>query len=225
MEARLAREATALLQCQHAGIATLHHVERQEIDGFSYTVMLEEFLPGGTLEEFKAAKPCETATVKQIGCRLADALGHLKQRCLVHRDVKPANILFRTPAEPVLSDFGIVRILGEPSLTHDFMMQGPGTPYYAAPEQLHNQKALIDWRTDQFCLGIVLAEWVLGHHPFAPSDGSQQGAVLAVAERKPLTDEVKKMLEERGLTPLVRALSPWPVERYRQPAEFIEALK
>jgi len=187
--------------------------------------MCEEFLSGGTLSERLSAGLLSRTETQQLGVTLAEAIAHLQTRSFVHRDIKPGNILFRTPSEPVLTDFGIVRILGEPSLTHDFMSLGPGTPLYAAPEQLLNEKASIDWRTDQFGLALVLSQCLLGRHPFTPAQGSPLDAIAAVANRSPLPAPAQLELEQHGFGFLTRCLSPWPVGRFRRPADLVAMLK
>jgi serine/threonine protein kinase len=224
LRARFERETTALRGCRHPAIATLHYVFPHQQDDKDYWVTIEEYLSGGTLSQRLVNFQIDIAQIRQIGLTLASAVAHLHERNFVHRDIKPANILFRTESEPVLTDFGIVRILGEPSLTQDFMAQGPGTPLYAAPEQLLNEKASIDWRTDQFGLALVLAECILGRHPFATDGGEQRDAITRVASRALLSEDTRARLVDAGFGSLAKALEPWPVQRYRWPAAFIEAL-
>jgi serine/threonine protein kinase len=126
---------------------------------------------------------------------------------------------------PVLTDFGIVRDLNAPTLTADFMAMGPGTPAYAAPEQLTNEKALIDWRTDQFGLALVLAQCVLGRHPYlAARGGNIRDAIMRVAAKQQMADGSREQLTAAGFGGLVRALDPWPVGRYRRPEDLVAAL-
>lgn len=222
---RLEREAAALRGCTHPNIATLVDAFATTCDGKQYWVVLERFVPGGTLESKLAAGPLEVAFVRTMGIALATALDHLDARRLVHRDIKPANILFDADhTTPVLTDFGIVRALDLPTLTRDFGGFGPGTPAYASPEQLNNEKHLIDWRTDQFDLALVLAECVLGHHPFMVDGGNLHSAIVAVSSRQTLPVSSGTKIQALGFGNLVRALSPWPIERYRRPHHFIAAL-
>lgn len=225
LRSRFEREITALRECEHSAIAKIIASTPVVYSGAEYWVIVEEYLPCGTLAELVANGSISVDAIRSIGITLAGALEHLSARSFVHRDIKPANILFRTPIEPVLTDFGIVRILDEKSLTQDFMLQGPGTPRYAAPEQLLNEKSAIDWRTDQFGLALVLSELVLGHHAFSTSSVEQpREAVIAVAKRESLPEVTKNRLSSSGFSCLVKALSPWPVQRYRRPADFILAL-
>lgn len=89
---------------------------------------------------------------------------------VVHRDIKPDNILIKDDGAPVIIDLGIARLLDEESLTQTIAQRGPATPAYAAPEQLQNRKASIDFRTDQFILGIITTQLLMGGiHPFDPA--------------------------------------------------------
>ena len=222
---RLARETAALQTCAHASIAKL-------LEAFPHThltttlwVVREEYLSGGTLEERLKAGVLAPLEVRRIALALAQVLEHLQDRRLVHRDIKPANVLFREDGVvPVLTDFGVVRMLDQPTITRAFMAMGPGTPAYAAPEQLNNQKDLIDWRTDQFGLAVMLAECLTGAHPFAEAGWTTYDAVVAVAARQRLPDARVAELEALGFGCLVRGMEPWPVARFRKPSQFIEAL-
>ena len=223
LKPRFERETAALLGCSHPAVAVLRETFATTSGSQEFWVSIEEYLPGGTLAERLATGRLERSLIRKMALSLADALDHLRRRNLVHRDIKPANILFRASDDAVLTDFGIVRMLDAPSLTQDFLPQGPGTPLYASAEQLLNEKDLIDWRTDQFGLALVLAEGALGHHPFTP-EGDVMLAVARVARREPLPTQSKQKLAEYGFGALLRALSPWPAQRYRFPRDFIAAL-
>jgi serine/threonine protein kinase len=222
---RFEREAEVQASCSHEAIAKLFDAQADTIDGQEYWISVEEYLPGGTLAErlVRGGVPAAVA-VRDVGLRLAGALAHLEERNFVHRDIKPANILFRQGNEAVLTDFGIVRMLDAATLTHAHIPQGPGTPLYAAPEQLHNEQSLIDWRTDQFGLALVVGEAVLGHHPFSP-ERDPNLALGRMSNREQLPAQSAGVLIGTRLDALVKALAPWPVQRFRRPLEFIEGLK
>jgi serine/threonine protein kinase len=223
LKPRFEREAAALSGCSHPAIAVLHETYAIASGNQEFWISVEEYLAGGTLSERLAAGPVEHSVIRNIALSLADALDHLRSRNLVHRDIKPANILFRTSDRAVLTDFGIVRMLDASSLTQDFLPQGPGTPLYASAEQLLNEKELIDWRTDQFGLALVVAEGALGHHPFTP-EGDAMLAIARVARREPLPAQSRERLTEGGFAALIKALAPWPAQRHRFPRDFIAAL-
>lgn len=223
---RLIRETTALQGCSHPSIATLLEAFPHQHGSQMFWVVREEFLSGGTLEHRLDGKVLSPGEVRKIGLSLAEVLDHLQERKLVHRDIKPANILFRNDTSvPVLTDFGVVRMLDQPSLTRDFAGSGPGTPAYAAPEQLNNEKAQIGWRTDQFGLALVLSECLIGHHPFLQAGKSMHEAILAVASKQNVPKASQDKLAALGFSCLVQALQPWPVSRFRKPMEFISALQ
>jgi len=222
-KARIARECEAQRDCNHLAIATLCEAFEFTHGSGSYWIWIEEHLGAGTLEKRRGSAIFSPAVVSSLGATLVGALDHLRARNLVHRDIKPANIIFRSDAEPVLTDFGIVRALDLPTLTQHFLPHGPGTPAYAAPEQLNNEIQLIDWRTDQFGLAIVLGECALGHHPFSPGKDVYQ-AVARMAAHEALPAESSDMLHRTGLGWLTKALSPWPVARYRTPNAMLAAI-
>lgn len=223
---RLIREVAALQGCNHNGIARLLDAFTFSYGGHNLWVVLEEFLGGGTLEQrTTSGSVFSPKAVRELAIPLAHVLEHLQERRLVHRDIKPANILFRDVGNsPVLTDFGVVRMLDQPSLTRDFLGMGPGTPAYAAPEQLNNEKAQIDWRTDQFGLAVVLAECLLGRHPFSQPGQGIRDAITAVATKQPLPQRTVDELVAHGFPGLIPALHPWPISRHRRPADFIAAL-
>ncbi len=124
-----------------------------------------------------------------MGAQLIAAIAHIAELHLVHRDIKPDNIMFRSHGTtPVLTDFGVVRDLSDSSITPTWAARGPGTPFFSAPEQLRNEKSLIDWRTDQFALGIVMAQVVFGEHPYRVSGASDSDVVERVLSRQRTAD-------------------------------------
>jgi serine/threonine protein kinase len=221
LKPRFVRETEALKGCSHVAIAQLRETFTLTVDDAEYWISIEEFLAGGTLAERRP--PLTIAQLRAVALTLTDALAHLHDRNLVHRDIKPANILFRSADQAVLTDFGIVRILDAPTLTAEFLPVGPGTPLYAAAEQLLNEMPLIDWRTDQFDLALVIAESALGHHPFSP-ERDPHLAIGRVARREALPAASREALAAVGFGCLIQSLAPWPVQRYRLPADLRTAL-
>lgn len=217
--ARVGREIAAMGRCKHPSISVLHSCDLETVDGRTYCWLLEEYLGGGTLaDKLAATSLLPISEVKRLGGIFIAALEYLRAMSLVHRDIKPENVMFRADGvTPVLVDFGLVRDLGDESLTKTWMLQGPGTPFYAAPEQLQNKKELIDWRTDQFSLGVVLGMCGFGRHPFADVDEPKPRTVQKVIERGKATDEFVAWAQQHGLEALVRMTAAWPVQRFRTP--------
>ena len=215
------REIEAMLRCKHDNIARLLSVDRYEYEGSVLVTLTEEFLPGGTLTQKGQISKNECL---RIGAQLIGAIGHIADLELVHRDIKPDNIMFREDQRtPVLTDFGVARDLMDSSLTPSWAPRGPGTPFFSSPEQLNNQKSLIDWRSDQFALGVVLAYVVLGAHPYRPPSGSDREVVDLVATRNGPTRQFVESCRSAGLPVLIKMAAPWPVHRYRTPRELAVA--
>jgi serine/threonine protein kinase len=221
--ARSDREIKAMKKCNSPFIGKLYDYGTFKANnGITYYFSLEEFFDGGTLTSKIGNKKLSPDTVRKYAAPLVKALDHLKTLDLVHRDIKPDNIMFRkNSSSPALVDFGLVRDLSESSLTKTWLPQGPGTPFYAAPEQLNNEKHLIKWRTDQFCLGIVLGICLTGKHPFVEPGMSEPEAIEAVAQRKTCATHFKNEVNALGLGGIVKMLEPWPIRRYATPNELL----
>jgi serine/threonine protein kinase len=145
---------------------------------------------------------------------------------LVHRDLKPDNIMFgHDTTEPVLVDFGIARHLHEISLTPTWAAMGPGTPLFTSPEQINNQKALIDWRSDQFSLGVVLSQCLIGRHPYQQDGDSQSDIVDRVIRRDGPSPAFLATIADYQWQPVARMVQPWNYQRYRFPAEMLSRLQ
>jgi len=129
--------------------------------------IVESYIQGKPLREAMT----EFNTVKEIFTLLnflAKGLSIIWDQNIVHRDLKPENIIIKPNGIPCIIDLGIARFLDLESLTKTISPMGPCTPIYASPEQLANNKNLIDPRTDFFALGIIGLELFLGIHPFDP---------------------------------------------------------
>ena len=221
---RIGREVSAIRRCNHKNIVRLEVIDSFLADGVSYIFSVEEYLSGGTLSARLAGGTIPLTEVRLLATHLASALQHLDSLRLVHRDIKPDNIMFRDAGmSPVLVDFGLVRDLADSSLTRTWAMQGPGTPYYAAPEQLNNDKHQIDWRTDQFALGVVLAQCAIGRHPYQGPTDSPHEAVEQVRIRKGPSSDFVEQMQRLGAEQLVRMVQPWPVRRFRTSVELSRA--
>ena len=217
------REINAMLRCKHKNIARILSVERFGYKGQRFVVITEEFLPGGTLTSKGQL------TVSQcigIGLQLLEAVAHIASLKLVHRDIKPDNIMFSLDGKtPVITDFGVVRDLNDTSMTPTWANRGPGTPYFSAPEQLNNEKNMIDWRADQFALGIVLGYSVFNQHPYSTTDADPWAVVDSVANRQGPADWFIRRAPEFHLPVLVRMVAPWPIDRFRRPKDLLDAWK
>ncbi len=156
---RLRREARALASLSHTGIAAIYALE-EHLDRL-FLVM--EFIEGETLAQRLARRPLPVPELIERGRVLADALAHAHGRGVVHRDVKPSNILITPEGQTKLADFGLALHEGDTRLTAEGSTAG--TAEHMSPEQTHG--TTLDARSDIFSLGVVLYEALTGARPFA----------------------------------------------------------
>jgi serine/threonine protein kinase len=163
---------------RHPGIVTIHNVGRT--DGRYYIVM--DYVEGGTLAAWPAARKLSFAEKAELIAKVADAVHYAHTRGLVHRDMKPANILIDLDGTPQVADFGLALHESE----QDFKRgEVSGTPYYMSPEQATGHTERLDGRTDIWSLGATLYELLTGRRPFSGST----------------TDEVFDQIQHRDVKP------------------------
>lgn len=220
---RSEREIEAMIRCDHPHIAKFRSLETETVGSDTVSYAFEEFLAGGSLKMRVATIGPDA--LPRLALPLAGALQHIAGLRLVHRDLKPDNIMFRdrTLDFPVIVDFGLVRNLADTSLTATWLIRGPGTPYFAAPEQLNNEKGMIDWRTDQFGLGVTLAIAWTGQHPYHVPPEPAPATVDRVATWSGPATSFLSRCKDSSLSALARMVEPYPVQRYRTPRELVEA--
>src|SRR5262245_27866794 len=154
------REARRLAQLRHPGIVAVHDVGVQEGQVYIVSDYLDGPDLGRWLREHRSAWPAAA----RIAAAVADALAHAHARLIIHRDVKPANILLTAERAPVLVDFGLA--LRETQAGGAEKGVVAGTPAYMSPEQAAGTAHRIDGRTDIYSLGVVLYEMLTGRLPF-----------------------------------------------------------
>ncbi len=214
---RFEREAKALAKLDHPYI--LKVLDYGEQDGVPYLVM--PYVGHGTLKQYTSERlPYDRAFAYVLP--IAEALSYAHKRHIVHRDIKPANILFGESGEPILSDFGIAKMLdaGEQTqLTGSGL--GIGTPAYMAPEQWNG---VADERTDIYALGIVLYELLTSRCPF---QAETPAAILIKQVQDPLPRPrmFAPDLPENVESIIFKALAKDPSLRYQTMEEFIQAMK
>jgi eukaryotic-like serine/threonine-protein kinase len=215
---RFEREAKSLARLSHPNIVKIHDYGDHE--GAPYLVM--EYLPGGTLKQRlgRAMPPVEAA---RLLIPIARALAYAHQQNLIHRDVKPANILITQSGDPMLTDFGIAKILqAESGLTAlTASGAGLGTPDYMAPEQWTNE---VVPQTDIYALGVVFYEMVTGRRPYT-ADTPAAVLMKQIQEPLPSPRSIVPDLPDAVEQVLYRALKRNPQDRYASMSAFAEALE
>jgi serine/threonine-protein kinase len=217
MRERLLREARSAGILSHPGIVTIYDVETQ--GDLAYIAM--EYVDGPTLDQvLSEPQPLEPERMFAILGQTAVALDYAHGKGIVHRDVKPANIMIAADGTTKITDFGIAKI----TASEQFTMTGSivGTPHYMSPEQVQGQP--VDGRSDQFSLAVIAFEMLTGEKPYT---GEHLTTVVykIVAEEPPAPHRINSTLGA-GIEAVVRkGLSKKPDGRYATCQEFTEALE
>ena len=215
---RFEREAKSLAKLSHANIIKV--LDYGDHDGSPYLVM--EFSPVGTLKE-KLGAPMPWQEAAKLLMPIAKALKYAHEQKIIHRDVKPSNILITESGDPMLSDFGIAKVL-EADKSWDLTGTGVGigTPKYMAPEQGMGKK--IDHRVDIYALGIVLFEMLTGRTPFR-ADTPLAVLIKQINAPLPRPRDLVGSIPEQVEQVIIKALAKSPQDRFENMGAFIEALK
>ena len=237
--ARFQREIKAVAQLRHPGIVPIYAMGHE--DGVPYFTM--EHVEGRTLAELvsqvrglglrpELLTPAQLAprctahswveAVCRIGVDVAEALQHAHEHGVVHRDVKPSNILLRPDGRALLFDFGLARVEDAAGLTLTGDLAG--TPYYVSPEQVSGSSTALDGRTDVFSLGVTLYELLTLDRPF---DGKTTEQVLRqIAHREPDLPRRRNPAIPRDLqTICLTALEKDPARRYASAGDLAADLR
>ncbi|HEX5269745.1 MAG TPA: protein kinase, partial [Gemmataceae bacterium] len=216
---RFCREARAAAAVTHENVVAIHQVDEDEDSGLPYLVM--QLVSGTSLEDHIAANgKMKLTDVLRIGAQAAAGLAAAHRQGLIHRDVKPANILLESDLQRVkLTDFGLARAAEDVRLTQTGFV--PGTPLYMAPEQARGDE--IDHRADLFSLGSVLYAMCTGRPPF---QGSTPYVVLkSVTEERPVPIHVINPEVPRFLVDVIDKLhAKRPEDRFQSAADVAELL-
>ena len=167
---RLDREIFAMQTVDHPNVVGLYEYTFSSKPGQQRHFIVEEFVDGSDLaDKMKLGQPWTIQEAVQFFAKLCDGLAALREKGIVHRDIKPQNVRVRPDGDPVIIDFGLARHLGLPDLTKTLQGAQIGTPAYFAPEQFDGTKHDIDHRTDLFAVGILLYVATTGEQPFIDS--------------------------------------------------------
>jgi serine/threonine protein kinase len=218
---RFKQEARAASGLKHRNILTIYGVGQDEGIYFIAT----EYVPGLTLRQRLASGRLKQQVAIDISMQIASALESAHRAGVVHRDVKPENIIFEPDGTAKLLDFGIAKLM-ENLATESIANELPkteqgvvlGTPAYMSPEQARHQS--IDHRTDLFSLGVVLYEMITGKVPFSGLTPYDQQAAVLVTDPTPIRDHLDIFIPELQWV-IGKALTKDPDRRYQTATDLL----
>jgi tRNA A-37 threonylcarbamoyl transferase component Bud32 len=215
---RFRREARAVAALSHPNIVTV--IDRGEHDGRQFIVF--EYIDGENLKALIQRRgPAPVTTALELAMQIARGLSFAHQQGLVHRDVKPQNILLNGDGQAKVTDFGIARSL---DVQHGMTQTGTvlGTSDYIAPEQAQGQR--VDEHTDVYSLGVVLYEMLTNEVPF-PGENFVAVAMRHINEEPPSIRDKRPDVSPRLEAAVQRAMAKRPEDRFQTMADFCHELE
>jgi serine/threonine-protein kinase len=215
---RFLSEAKALGRLDHPNIVRVFNVDR---DGDTVYIAME-FIEGESLATLMKQRPFPPESLAEFGATVAEALDSAHRKGIVHRDVKPSNILLKSDGRFKITDFGIAHIEDPSSPEQTQAGEILGTPAYMSPEQVLSRP--VDGRSDLFSLGIILYELATGVRPFG---GEGIHAIFsAITQEKPLEVQARNPEVPKALSDVImKCLRKKPEERFADGRELSRALR
>jgi len=216
---RFRLEAEAAARLEHPGIVPIHEVG--ERDGSCYFSM--KFVEGGQLDEVVRHAPMSSRQAAELVARVARTVHYAHEHGILHRDIKPGNILLDAKGEPHLTDFGLARLVEtESNVTRT--LEVLGTPSYMAPEQAVGNNAAIGSVTDVYGLGAVLYQLLTGQPPFA--GGTTYETIKLLLDTEPRQPRLLNPKIDRDLSTIcLKCLEKDPKRRYSSALALAEDLE
>ncbi len=217
-EARFRREARVVAKLEHPNIVPIY--DYAEHEKRPYLVM--KFIEGNTLKAKLDQGPLSPKEILKVVEAVGAALAYAHKQGVLHRDVKPSNVLLATDGQIYLADFGLARIAqsGESTLSSDMIM---GTPQYISPEQAMGVKEL-DERTDLYSFGVMLYEMIVGRVPF---NADTPFSIIHdhIYSPLPLPRKVNPDVPDQVERVLLKALAKDRLDRYENVGQMVSAFK
>jgi serine/threonine protein kinase/tetratricopeptide (TPR) repeat protein len=216
---RFRREAEAAASLDHSGIVPIYEVG--ERDGSCYFSM--KLVEGGQLDELAKREPVPIRRAVELIAKVARTVYYAHEHGILHRDIKPGNILLDQKGEPHLTDFGLARLV-ESESTVTRTMEVLGTPSYMAPEQAVGNNAAISSVTDVYGLGAVLYQLLTSHPPFA--GGTTYETIKLLLDTEPRPPRLWNSKIDRDLSTIcLKCLEKDPKRRYSSALALAEDLE
>jgi len=213
---RFQREARAIARLEHAHILPVY--DYGEYEGITYIAM--RYIKAGTLKDRMSAGRLSLDEINHLIGQIGSALDYAHRMGVIHRDIKPGNVLMDEQGDVYLSDFGLARMM-EQSQQLTGSGVGLGTPAYMSPEQGQGNK--IDHRTDIYALGIILYEMLTGRVPYEAE--TPMAVVLKhINGELPLPHTINPNTPEPVERVILKALAKDPADRYQTAGEMVQAL-
>ncbi len=215
--ARFQQEARVLAHLQHPHILPVY--DFGEADGYAYLAM--PFIESGTLVSLMKSRPLPLSQVRRIVTQIGDALDYAHSHGLIHRDVKPSNVLLDARGNCLLTDFGIAKIM-QSSLRLTPTDGLIGTPAYMSPEQ--GLGDVLDLRSDVYSLGIILYELTTGRPPYE-AETPMAVVIKHIHDPLPAPGALNPELPPSLEQVILKALAKKREDRFASAGEFVQALK
>ncbi|MGC1321962.1 MAG: protein kinase [Candidatus Udaeobacter sp.] len=213
-------EAEAAASLDHPCIVPIHEIG--ESDGSCYFSM--QLVEGRRLDEVIKSEPTPNRRAAELILKLARTVHYAHKRGILHRDIKPGNILIDADGEPHLTDFGLARLIERESTITGTMVEALGTPSYMPPEQAAGDAAHLTSATDVYGLGAVFYHVLTGHPPFA--GGTTYETVRLVLESEPRQPWLWNPKVDRDLSTIcLKCLDKDPQRRYSSALALAEDLE
>src|SRR6266536_4796697 len=219
---RFLQEAQVMARTSHPNLVQVHDLE--EVGASKFIIL--EFVKGRSLRQMLSAGPMPLPQVIAVMHGILQGLNYAHRHNIVHRDMKPENVLVSDEGEVKVADFGIARLLDDTGVGGTATKTGTtvGTPQNVSPEQVASSK--VDGRSDLYSAGIVFYELVVGQPPFTASDADGPFTLMAKHVQAP---PKPPSVFRPGLNPeleavILKSISKRPEDRYQSGADFDEAM-
>jgi len=212
---RFFREAQAAAALSHPNICTIHEIDEEEGEAF----IAMEYIEGQSLQERVKKEPLDLQEALEIAIQAAKGLNEAHKKGIIHRDIKPGNIMLTTKGQAKVMDFGLAKMLGESLITREAKTMG--TVAYMSPEQVRGEP--VDHRTDIWSFGVVLYEIISGELPFKGEKDASLMYSIVHEEQMPIKS-IRPDIPAEFERIINLALKKDPDFRYQSPTEMLKDL-